>query len=95
MKCNKPRMFDVGSGYAARNFGVALVLLGVGMLVAGIWYHVQFMLGLRAEREHLTREHLIHGESVYPVSMTLIVAGLLLVGSLAILSMVFRVGPFG
>jgi len=85
-----------GSGHAARNFGMALVLLGVGMLAAGIWYHVQFMIGLRSERDILAREHLIHGESAYPVSMTLIVAGLLfLVGMFAILSMVFRVGPFG
>ena len=39
---------------------------------------------------------LIHGESRFPVSMTLIVALLLLlVGLLAIVSMVFSVGPFG
>ena len=57
---------------------------------------MQFMIGLRSERDNLTHEHLIHGESAYPVSMTLIVAGLLLlVGMFAILSMVFRVGPFG
>jgi putative membrane protein len=85
-----------GSGQAARNFGAALVLLGVGMLAAGIWYHIQYMLELRAERERLTRERLIHAESAYPVSMTLIVAAVLLtIGLLAILSMVFRTGPFG
>jgi putative membrane protein len=79
----------------ARNFGVALVLLGILTLVAGIWYHVRFMLGLRDERQRLARDHLIHAESAYPVSMTLIVAGvLLLIGLLAIYSMVFRVGPF-
>jgi putative membrane protein len=48
------------------------------MLVIGIWYHIQFMLGLRGERERLTAQRLIHGESAYPVSMTLIVAVLLL-----------------
>ena len=32
---------------AARNFGIALVSLGILMLVVGIIYHVQFMLGLR------------------------------------------------
>lgn len=85
-----------GSGQAARNFGSALVFLGVGMLAAGIWYHLQFMLGLRLERERLKEGHLIHGDSAYPVSMTLIVAGLLFaIGVLAILSMVFRSGPFG
>jgi len=86
----------LGSGQPARNFGVTLVFLGVGMLGIGIWYHIRFMLGLREERDRLTREHLIHGESAYPVSMTLIVAGLLLlIGLFAILSMVFRAGPFG
>jgi len=85
-----------GSGQAPRNFGTALVLLGVGMLAVGIWYHIQYMLGLREERGRLVREHLIHGESAYPVSMTLMVAAVLLaIGLLAILSMVFRAGPFG
>jgi putative membrane protein len=85
-----------GANQPARNFGTALVLLGVGMLAIGIWYHVTYMLGLRNERARLTREQLIHGESAYPVSMTLIVAGLLLViGLLAISSMIFRAGPFG
>jgi putative membrane protein len=41
-------------------------------------------------------DELIHGESRFPVSMTLIVAVLLLlIGLLAIVSMVFSVGPFG
>jgi putative membrane protein len=84
------------SGQPARNFGMALVLLGIAMLVVGIWYHINFMLGLRTERERMKQEHLIHGESAYPVSMTLIVAGLLLmIGLLAVISMVFRTGPFG
>ena len=38
----------------ARNFGVALVSLGIAMLVIGIVYHVQFMLGLRDERKEMT-----------------------------------------
>jgi putative membrane protein len=85
-----------GSGHAPRTFGLTLVFLGVAMLVIGIWYHVEYMQGLRHERARLKREHLIHGESAYPVSMTLIIAVLLLgIGLLAILSMVFQVGPFG
>jgi len=81
---------------AARNFGLVLVCLGVGMLVLGIWYHLQFMLGLRVERALLIEQQLIHGESRFPVSLTLIVAVLLLaIGLLAIISMVFRTGPFG
>ena len=80
---------------AGRNFGLALVFLGVGMLVLGIIYHLQFMYGLRVHREEMTEEGLIHGQSAFPVSMTLIIAVLLLlVGLLAIVSMVFNVGPF-
>ena len=85
-----------GTGHAPRTFGLALVFLGVAMLVVGIGYHIEYMRDLREERERLKREHLIHGESAYPVSMTLIIAVLLLaIGLLAIVSMVFRTGPFG
>jgi len=80
---------------APRNFGLALVGLGIVMLVLGIVYHVQFMLGLRHLRESMRAEGLIHGESVFPVSLTLITALILLViGVAAILSMAFHVGPF-
>ena len=40
---------------APRNFGSTLVWLGIGMLVIGILYHVQFMLGLRQVREEMGR----------------------------------------
>ena len=81
---------------APRNFGITLVALGIAMLVIGIVYHVQFMLGLRHEREAMRAEGLIHGESRFPPSFTLITAViLLLIGIAAIVSMVFQVGPFG
>lgn len=80
---------------AGRNFGMALVFLGVGMLILGIIYHLQFMYGLRTQREEMTEEGLIHGQSIFPVSLTLITAVLLLgLGLMAIVSMVFNVGPF-
>jgi uncharacterized membrane protein YidH (DUF202 family) len=80
---------------APRNFGVTLVLLGIVMLVVGIVYHVQFMTGLRQTRDEMIAEGLIHGQSRYPVSFTLITAVILLViGLFAIFSMVFNVGPF-
>ena len=80
----------------ARNFGVALVALGIGMLVLGIVYHVQFMLGLRSMREAMKEEGLIHAESHFPPSMTLIIAIiLLLIGIFAIISMTLQIGPFG
>jgi putative membrane protein len=81
---------------AGRNFGVALVALGILMLLGGIIYHLQFMVGLREERKSMTADGLIHAQSQFPVSLTLITAViLLLIGVLAIVSMMFRVGPFG
>jgi putative membrane protein len=83
-------------GLAARNFGEALVYLGIGMLVVGIGYHVVFMLGLRRERQMLKQSGLIHAESQFPASLTLLVALLLLIiGILAILAMVTGEGPLG
>jgi len=73
---------------APRNFGISLVVIGIGMLIFGIIYHVQFMIGLRKTREEMTAEGLIHGESVFPTSLTLITAViLLLVGIAAVVSM--------
>ena len=44
----------------------------------------------------MREDGLIHGETVFPVSLTLITAFLLLlVGIAAIVSMAFQVGPFG
>ena len=84
------------SSEAALHFGLALVVLGVAMLVVGIGYHVSFMYGLRRERAQLKADGLIHAESQFPLSLTLMVAILLLgIGLLAIASMVFGVGPFG
>lgn len=75
---------------APRNFGMALVLLGVLLLTLGIVYHVRYMRALRAERDAMAREGLVHAQSPYPVSLSLITAVLLwAIGLLAIASMVF------
>lgn len=80
----------------ARNFGVTLVGLGILMLIGGIIYHLQFMLDLRDERKAMTAGGLIHGESKFPPSLTLITAVILLfIGIAAIVSMAFQIGPFG
>jgi putative membrane protein len=85
-----------GRSIPARNFAVSLVLLGVLMLSLGIVYHGSFMLALRKTRADMTRDGLIHGESPYPASLTLIVALLMLViGVSAVVSMVFRADPLG
>jgi putative membrane protein len=81
---------------APRNFGIALVALGIVMLVIGIAYHIQFMLVLRRQREAMRELGLVHAESVFPPSLTLMTAvALLVIGICAIVSMVFHIGPFG
>jgi len=79
----------------ARNFGTSLVMLGIGMLVLGISYHVAFMLGLRRERSTLKTLGLVHAESGFPTSLVLIIAVmLLLIGVVAVISTVGQVGPY-
>jgi putative membrane protein len=81
--------------HAARNFGMALIYLGITMVLVGIIYHVQFMLGLRGERADMNAEGLIHAQSRFPISFTLVVALLLLLlGIAAAASLTFRIGPF-
>jgi len=93
LKANE--VFEGGSA-PARHFGITLVALGIGMLILGIIYHVQFMLELRAVRAQMTADGLIHGETRFPPSLTLIIAIiLLLIGIAAIVSMVFHIGPYG
>lgn len=79
---------------AARNFGLALVLLGTLLLTFGIFGHVRFMLELRRDHKEMTAESLITHDR-FPLSVALGAAVLLLlIGLLAILSMMLRVGPF-
>lgn len=81
---------------APRNFGIALVVLGIVMLVIGVVYHLQFMLGLRHERAAMVAEELLHGESRFPRSWTLVTAVVLLaIGIFVIVSMLLDTGPFG
>ena len=86
----------VGSSRAPRNFGVSLIYLGVGMVIVGILFHLQFMVGLRKLRESMKRDGLIHAESHFPPSFTLVVAVLLLLlGVGALLNLKSHTGPFG
>jgi len=79
----------------APKFGLALVVLGIMMLVVGITYHVHFMRAMRAGRRRMVEDGLVHGESPFPPSLTLITALFLLgIGIAAVVSMVYHVGPF-
>ncbi len=79
----------------ARSFGLTLVLLGVGMLVLGIIYHLFFMRGLRLQRAQMKPAGLVHAQSGFPPSLTVIIAVLLLVvGLIAAFSIVSRHAPY-
>ena len=70
-----------------RHFGTELVALGIFMLVFGIIYHIRYMLGLREVRKKMAADGLIHAETRFPTSLTLITAVILLIiGVLAIIS---------
>ena len=85
----------VQSSTAPRRFGIALVALGIGMLAVGIVYHARFMLGLRRQRDAMKLAGLVHAESAYPTSLTLVVAVILLgIGLAAISDMLFGSGLF-
>jgi putative membrane protein len=87
---------QIAHAQSGRNFGVTLVALGILMLLGGIIYHVQFMQGLRHEREAMREAGLVHAQSVFPISLTFITAILLLaLGVVAIVSMIFQAGPLG
>jgi uncharacterized membrane protein YidH (DUF202 family) len=76
--------------YAPRNFGATLIVLGIALLVGGIIRQMQFAGELRRTRAAMMHEGLVHAESTFPVSLTLIVAIVLtLVGVAAIAGIVF------
>ena len=72
---------------APRNMGIAMIVAGIVMMAGGIWRHLQFSQELRHTRSDLIEQHLIHGRSKYPISITLIVAVfLMLIGVVAIIN---------
>jgi putative membrane protein len=80
---------------APRNFGFALVILGMTLLTFGIGGHVRFMLEFRKEHDALVRERLIPHDAL-PYSVTLAIAVLLWgLGLIALINMASRVGPVG
>ncbi len=93
-KMRDAKYVSAGNGGVAR-FGTALVAIGIGMLVFGIIYHLQFMKDLRLLRREMVAEGLIHGKSHFPTSLTLVIALiLLLLGCGAIASMLFNITLF-
>ena len=64
------------------------------VIAVGISYHVALMLGFHRERTTLRTLDLVHSESGFPTSLVLIVTvTLLLIGAVAVISMVGHVRP--
>lgn len=85
----------LGATRAPRNFGAALIYLGIGMLAVGIVFHLQFMYGLRRLRRDMADDQLIHAQSGFPASYTLVVAILLLLLGIAVVAnLSLHTGPF-
>jgi len=83
----------MAKGTEARNFGIALLALGMVLLTLSTIGHVRFMLGIREQRAEMKDEGLVHAQSEYPISVTLITALVLwLIGLVAIVSIVFQSG---
>lgn len=87
------KMHEAGlihSAAAPRNFGVVLITLGILLLVGGILRQVQFSVELRAIRTSMMKDGLVHAETRFPISLTLVVAvALLALGLAAILAIAF------
>lgn len=76
---------------AARNLGLALVVLGVGLLALGIWNHVGFMLNLRKLRQELAEAKVVLARDKFPISSTLVTAvALMVIGLSAFVNMLLR-----
>jgi putative membrane protein len=92
------KMHSVGmlqSAHAGRNFGITLIILGCVVLGVGIAYDIAFMRGLRRIREDMQGKGLVHAQSGFPVSFTLLSAVMLLFMGLFVFgSMTLDVGPF-
>jgi putative membrane protein len=79
----------------ARNFGLTLVVLGIGLLLAGLRNYHRFLGSMRARRDTLHAKNLLAQGASYQATPTAIVCVLLLLaGILVMLGILVRAGPF-
>lgn len=82
--------------HPARNFGVGLVVLGVALLVAGLFDRYRTMRRLAQRQQTLFEEGLLRTPPAHQTSPNMVVSVLLLIGGvLVLLGITARVGPFG
>lgn len=74
-----------------RNFGLALILIGVVMLIMGIWSHLRFQRNFKVRQARLVHLKLLRYSIAYPAAPTFAVAAaLLFVGIAAFAVIVFN-----
>lgn len=79
----------------ARNFGISLVALGVGLLASGLIAHRSRYAALRRQMDDLyQRQLLAQGGPRTPSRIAIFCVLLLVAGLLAIVGIVIRIGPF-
>lgn len=79
--------------YAPRNFGMVLIILGILLLIGGIIRQLRFIGELRGIRHLMMEKGLVHAETRFPVSLSLIVAiALTFLGVAALAGIVFDIG---
>lgn len=80
----------------ARNFGLSLVAMGVGLITIGLIGHRRRFASLRAKMDELHSRRLLTEGCPYRGSPIAVLALLLLLsGLLVMLGILIRVGPFG
>jgi inner membrane protein YidH len=80
----------------ARHLGLTLVILGVGLLVAGLANHYFMLRAVHRRRRLLYDEGLLRSPPTYRTSPNMVASVLLLIaGSLVLLGLLARIGPFG
>jgi len=88
--------FGVDLTMPARNFGLSLVAMGIGLVTIGLVGHRRRFTSLRAKMDDLFRRNLLLEGCPYRKSPIDVLALLLLLsGLLVMLGILVRVGPFG
>ena len=84
------------ASHAALNFGVSLIVLGIGTLVCGLVGQYGALRRLRGRRNNLYALGLLqHGTDFRPSPISVIAVLLLLIGLVAILGIALHAGPLG
>jgi putative membrane protein len=81
---------------APTRFGLALILIGIGLLVIGIVADYRYMQQLKEQRKQLVARGMLPDEPEFPRSLSLVMAIVLLLFGVAVFfSILLRVWPFG